>query len=68
MTTEYLNFAEISKKVTFKALFDYLNISYSQKNDELKTVDGIIVNIHKNLYFNTKDEYQKGSVINFLAK
>jgi len=67
LTTEYLNFAEISKKVTFKALFDYLNISYSQKNDEIKTADGIIVNIHKNLYFNTKDEYQKGSVINFLA-
>ena len=67
MTTEYLNFAEISKKVTFKALFDYLNISYSQKNNELKTADGIIVNISKNLYFNSKDEYQKGSVINFLA-
>ena len=67
MTTEYLNFAEISKKISFKDLFDYLNISYSQKNDELKTADGIIVNMKKNLYFNTKDEYQKGSVINFLA-
>lgn len=67
MSTEYLNFAEISKKVSFKDLFDYLNISYSQKNDELKTTDGIIVNTKKNLYFNTKDEYQKGSVINFLA-
>lgn len=67
MTTEYLNFAEISKKISFKDLFDYLNISYSQKNDELKTTDGIIVNLKKNLYFNTKDEYQKGSVINFLA-
>ena len=67
MTTEYLNFAEISKKVLFKDLFDYLNISYSQNNDELKTTDGIIVNLKKNLYFNTKDENQKGSVINFLA-
>jgi hypothetical protein len=67
LSNEYLNFAEISEKVSFIDLFNFLNISYSQKNDELKTQDGIIVNIKKNLYFNTKDENQKGSVINFLA-
>jgi DNA primase len=67
LSNEYLNFSEISAKVSFKELFDYLNISYSQKNGELRTNDGIVVNINKNLYFNTKDENQKGSVINFLA-
>jgi hypothetical protein len=67
LSNEYLNFSEISSKVSFKELFDYLNISYSQKNDELRTQDGIVVNIKKNLYLNTKDENQKGGVINFLA-
>ena len=65
MSNEYLNFAEISEKVSFIDLFNFLNIPYSQKNDELKTQDGIIVNVKKNLYFNTKDENQKGRVINF---
>ncbi len=67
MSNEYLNFAEISEKVSFIDVFNYLNISYSQKGDELKTQDGIVVNVKKNLYFNTNDETQKGSVINFLA-
>jgi hypothetical protein len=67
LSNEYLNFSEISSKVSFKELLDYLNISYSQKNNELRTNDGIVINIKKNLYFNTKDNNQKGSVINFLA-
>jgi DNA primase len=67
LPNEYLNFKEISEKVSFIDLFNYLNISYSQKGEELKTNDGIVVNIKKNLYFNTKDKEQKGSVINFLA-
>lgn len=67
MSNEYLNFKEISEKVSFIELFNYLNISFLQKNDELRTNDGVIVNIKKNLYFNTKDDSQKGSVINFLA-
>jgi hypothetical protein len=67
LSNEYLNFSEISNKVSYKELLDYLNISYSQKNNELRTNDGIVVNIKKNLYFNTKDNNQKGSVINFLA-
>ena len=67
MSNEYLNFSEISSKVSFKELLDYLNISYSQKNNELRTNNGIVININKNLYFNTKDSNQKGSVINFLA-
>lgn len=67
MSNEYLNFSEISSKVSFKELLDYLNISYSQKNNEIRTNDGIVINIKKNLYFNTKDSNQKGSVINFLS-
>jgi len=67
LSNEYLNFKEISEKVKFIDLFNHLNLSYLQKNDELKTKDGIVVNIKKNLYFNTKDKQQKGSVINFLA-
>lgn len=67
MSNEYLNFKEISEKVSFIDLFNYLNISYSHKNDELRIKEGIFVNIKKNLYFNTKDDNQKGSVINFLA-
>ncbi|MGV8018296.1 MAG: hypothetical protein AB2L26_08990 [Ignavibacteria bacterium] len=67
MSNEYLNFKEISDKVLFADLFNHLNILYSIKNGEIKTKDGIVVNIKKNLYFNTKDNSQKGSVINFLA-
>jgi len=67
LSNEYLNFKEISEKVKFIDLFNHLNLCYSQKNDELRTNDGIVVNIKKNLYFHTKDKTQKGSVINFLA-
>jgi DNA primase len=67
LSNEYLNFKEISEKVSFIELFNYLNISYSQKSGELKTNDGIVVNVKKNLYFHTKDDSQKGSVINFLS-
>lgn len=68
MTNEYLNFADISKSVLFSDLFDYLNVPYNKKGEELKTTTGIIVNVQKNLYSNTNDSADKGSVINFLSK
>jgi hypothetical protein len=63
---EFLNFSEISQKVPFKDLLDWLNIPYSvYQNGEIRG-EGFIVNPTKNLYLNPKAE-DKGSVINFLA-
>ncbi len=66
MSTEFLNFAEISKAVPFQDLLDVLNIPYTQKKGELHG-DGFIVNIDKNLFFMPKNDTLKGSPINFLA-
>ena len=66
MSTEFLNFAEISKAVPFQQLLDSLNIPYTEKNGELHG-DGFIVNIDKNLFFMPKNDSVKGSPINFLA-
>ena len=63
---EFLNFAEISKTVSFSQLLDDLNIPYITKGNELHG-DAFIVNIDKNLFFMPKNETVKGSVINFLA-
>jgi len=63
--SEYLNFAEISQKILFKEVLDWLNVPYSTENGELKGT-GFIVNTAKNLYLNP-DGDDKGSVINFLA-
>lgn len=63
---EFLNFSEISQKVTFQQLLDWLNIPYSTQNGEIKG-DSFIITTSKNLYFNPSGQ-DKGSVINFLAK
>ncbi len=61
---EYLDFNEISRKISFADLLDYCNIPYTRKGKELKG-EGFIVDTGKNLYFNPKGD-DKGSVINFL--
>jgi hypothetical protein len=66
LSTEFLNFAEISKAVLFQNLLDELNIPYTKKNGELHG-DGFIINIDKNLFFMPKNDSVKGSPINFLA-
>jgi hypothetical protein len=66
LSTEFLNFAEISKAVSFQDLLDVLNIPYTQKNGELHG-DGFIINIDKNLFFMPKNDSIKGSPINFLS-
>ena len=63
---EFLNFSEISQKVTFQQLLDWLNIPYSTQNGEIRG-DSFIITTSKNLYFNPNGE-DKGSVINFLSK
>ncbi len=64
--SEFLNFAEISQKVQFKEVLDWLNIPYSvYQNGEIRG-EGFIVSPGKNLYFNPKAE-DKGSIINFLS-
>lgn len=65
--SEFLNFQEISQKVQFKDMLDWLNVPYTPtQNGELKG-EGFIITLAKNLYFNPTGE-DKGSVINFLAK
>lgn len=63
---EFLNFSEISKSIPFVNILNWLNISYIEKNKELKG-DGFIVSIEKNLYFSIEDSSKKGSIINFVA-
>jgi hypothetical protein len=64
--SEFLNFAEISQKIQFKDVLDWLNIPYSvYQNGEIRG-EGFIVSPDKNLYFNPKAE-DKGSIINFLS-
>ena len=63
---EFLNFAEISKAISFIDVLDWLNIPYQKKNKELRG-DGFIVSLEKNLFFTPNDESLKGSVINFVA-
>ena len=62
---EFLNFSEISQKIPFKEVLDWLNIPYSIQNGEIRG-EGFIINTIKNLYLNPKGD-DKGSVINFLA-
>jgi len=65
--SEFINFSEISQKIPFKDLLDWLNIPYTAtQNGEFKG-EGFIITTSKNLYFNPNGE-DKGSVINFLAR
>ena len=61
--TEFLDFKEISQRIPFADVLDYLNIAYTRKGKELRG-EGFIIDKEKNLYFNPKGE-DKGSVINF---
>jgi DNA primase len=63
---EFLNFKEISEKVSFEELLNWLNIPFKKTDKELKGEE-FIVSIEKNLFFSPKNENLKGSVINFLA-
>lgn len=63
---EYLNFKEISEKISFEDVLNWLNIPFEKSEKELRGEE-FIVNIEKNLFFNPKDENDKGSVINFVA-
>lgn len=65
--SEFINFSEISQKILFKDVLNWLNIPYTAtQNGELKG-EGFIITTSKNLYFNPNGE-DKGSVINFFAK
>ncbi|MBX7047119.1 MAG: hypothetical protein K1X86_14915 [Ignavibacteria bacterium] len=63
---EYLNFKEISEKISFEDVLNWLNIPFEKTEKELRGEE-FIINIEKNLFFNPKDENDKGSVINFVA-
>ncbi len=63
---EFLNFKEISEKISFEDVLNWLNIPFTRTDKELKG-DEFIVSIEKNLFFSPKNENLKGSVINFLA-
>lgn len=61
---EFLDFSQISERIPFADVLDYLNIPYTSKGKELRG-EGFIIDTTKNLYFNPKGD-DKGSVINFL--
>ena len=62
---EFLDFKQISQKIPFLVVLDWLNVPYSAVNDEIKG-EGFVITVSKNLYFNPSGQ-DKGSVINFLA-
>jgi hypothetical protein len=62
----YLDFAAISKQISFEQLLNWLNIPFSKKGKEL-IGKNFVVNIEKNLYLNTSDTEQRGSIINYLS-
>lgn len=66
VSQEYLNFSEISRQIPFEKLLNWLNIPFTRTAKELKG-ENFIVTIEKNLYINTKNKDEKGSVINFLS-
>ncbi len=63
---EFLNFKEISEKISFEEVLNWLNIPFKKSDKELKT-DNFIISIEKNLFFCPANENVKGSVINFVA-
>jgi hypothetical protein len=63
---EFLNFKEISSKISFEEVLNWLNIPFEKKRGELKG-DGFVVSIEKDLFFSPSDETVKGSVINFVS-
>lgn len=67
----YLDFAEISRQVGFKELFDRLGMPYEETEREIKAgMNGktsFIVSKGKNLFLCPYDDKIRGSVINFLA-
>lgn len=63
---DYFNFAEISKAILFEDVLNWLNVAFQRTSSELRGEE-FVINIHKNLFFNPKNEEQKGSVINFVA-
>lgn len=64
--SEFLNFNEISKAISFEDVLNWLNIPFTRKDKELQG-DGFIVSIEKNLFFCPDNDELKGSVINFVA-
>lgn len=66
MSSEYLNFNEISKAVLFAEVLNWLNVPFQQTAKELKG-DGFIVSLEKNLFFCPDNEELKGSIINFVS-
>jgi hypothetical protein len=62
----WIDFKEVSAKVSFKQLLDHLGIIYEETDTEIKT-EKIVVNKTKNLFF-YKGSKEGGNVINFTAK
>jgi hypothetical protein len=66
LSNEFLNFAEISKAIPFSDVLNWLNLTYTEKNDELRG-EGYIISKEKNMFFVPDNDDLKGSVINFVA-
>lgn len=63
---EFLNFKEISSKIQFESVLNWLNIPFQKNNGEIKG-EGFIISIEKNLFFSPGNLAVKGSVINFVS-
>jgi DNA primase len=66
-----LDFSEISRKIEFVRLLDWLNIPYQKAKGEIKGETDtfkFVINIKKDLFFSPGNDQIKGSVINFYSK
>ena len=73
MAKGYLDFKDISEKVRFRQLLDWLNIGYTETRENEGTLKGqtdkfsFIITESKNLFLVPEADEPKGSPINFLA-
>ena len=71
MKNQFLDFNDISQKISFVDFLNRMNIAYSEIRGELRGETSkfkFVVNIKKNLFMSTDIESVKGSVINFLSE
>lgn len=66
---QYLNFKEVSEKLNWPEVLDWLNVSYEDKGKEIRTED-IVISKQNKLFFYKKDGTEKGKalgIINYVA-
>lgn len=67
---EFLDFRDISQRISFKQVLNWLCVPFTEKKDEIRATIGellFIINGQKNTFFCPKDDTLKGGIINFTS-